>query len=258
MGKEDGYNPKYQTHKSWATLSFNRKTYSYFGNPKEYSRQLFASSIENHQVVSLEIHTAKLNTDYGRDTIFSDKLLIDVELSINQFAEAITSLNHEAVPCTLRWFNGEQMPDPPARSKRIEYDEKFKVEMEEVVNSNNKFLERIDAILSKPKYGKEDKAEIKKELNMMLAAISDRVPFLKKMFSEQMDETVVEAKSEFNEWLDAKLRSVGLQDFKKELLQVKAQKALESKEWCDHELKCASLPTHLERVKREQHGESMA
>jgi hypothetical protein len=55
--------------------------------------------------------------------------------------------------------------------------------------------------------------------------IKSNIPFIKRQFSEQMDQTVVEAKNEVSTFLEDTIKKLGLEEYKKEL-----QKSLESKE----------------------------
>ena len=52
--------------------------------------------------------------------------------------------------------------------------------------------------------------------------IESNVPFMKKEWSEQLNQTVVEAKNEIGAFLDDKIKTLGLEGYKKEL-----QKSLE-------------------------------
>jgi hypothetical protein len=52
----------------------------------------------------------------------------------------------------------------------------------------------------------------------MNAQITSQVPFIKKTFTEQMDKTANEAKFEVTQFIEEKLKRLGLEKFKDQLL----------------------------------------
>jgi hypothetical protein len=160
---------------------------------------LFGSSIQQRTFMRIDISKAVLIRDLSRDWIMGDKgmPIISVYLSPSQFADAITSLNQgEGTPCTINFVDGHEVKEPILESKRVQFDNEFEDKMKEVTSATNEFYTKIDAILSKPSIGKHDRELIKKQLDQLKMQIESNVPFIKRQFTEQMDETVVEAKNE--------------------------------------------------------------
>jgi hypothetical protein len=185
---------------------------------------LFGSSIQQHTFIEISISKAILMRDLSRDWIMSDHgfPIVSVYLSPSQFADAITSLNQgEGTPCTISSIDGHKIKEPILESKRVQFDNEFEDLMKEVADNSNRFYVRISEILSKPSIGKHDREEIKKELDQLKMQIESNMPFIKRQFSEQMDETVVEAKNEITAFLEDKIKKLGLEGAKKEI-----QKAL--------------------------------
>lgn len=189
---------------------------------------LFGSSIQQRTFIRIDISKAILMRDLSRDCIMSDHgvPIVSVYLSSSQFADAITSLNQgEGTPCTISFMDGHEVKEAQLESKRVQFDTEFEDHMKEIASANNRFYTKISEILTKPSIGKHDKAEILKQLDQLKMQIESNVPFIKRQFSEQMDETVVEAKNEVTAFIEDKVKKLGLEGYKKEL-----QKSLEFKE----------------------------
>lgn len=178
---------------------------------------LFGSSLKQRTFIQITISKALLHRDLNYDSYFPKETLINLYLSPSQFADAITSFNTGGVPCTFEWYNGDHIPEPPFENRRIQFDDEFTKHMEDTISENNKFIVKIQEILAKPNIGKKDREEIEKQLDMLMAQISSSLPFIKKQFTEQMDQTVTEAKIELTQHIEEKLKSLGLEKFKDQL-----------------------------------------
>lgn len=175
---------------------------------------LFGSSIKQRSFIQVEIHRAILHRDLNRDDYFPEQLLLNLYMSPSQFADAITSFNTSGVPCTIEWFGGEHIEEPPYENKRVQFDEEFEKKLRDTVSDDNEFIVEIQKILGKPNIGKHDKEEILKQLNMLRMQIASNIPFIKESFSEQMDLTVIEAKNEVSHLIEEKLKALGLEKYK--------------------------------------------
>jgi len=181
---------------------------------------LFGSSIQQRTFIKVDISKAILMRDLSRDWIMSDHEvpIVSVYLSPSQFADAITSLNQgKGTPCTINFVEGHEVKEAQLESKRVQFDDEFEDKMKEVISDTNKFYIKISEILSKPSIGKRDKAEILKQLDQLRMQIKSNIPFIKRQFSEQMDQTVVEAKNEVSTFLEDTIKKLGLEEYKKEL-----------------------------------------
>jgi hypothetical protein len=185
---------------------------------------LFGSSIQQRTFMRIDISKAVLVRNIGRDYIMSDHgvPIISVYLSPSQFADAITSLNQgEGTPCTINFVDGHEVKEAILENKRVQFDNEFEDKMREVTSATNEFYTKIEAILSKPSIGKHDRELILKQLDQLKMQIESNVPFIKRQFTEQMDETVVEAKNEILNFLEDRIKTLGLEAHKREI-----QKAL--------------------------------
>ena len=200
------------THPSFGIISVSRGTSSGKMN-------LFNASIQQNHFILIEIQRASLYRSVYHDSVFPEGIpIVRLYMSPSQFADLITSFNTSGTPCTLDNVNGVRMPEPEYVNKREQIDDDFKKKMDEVASFTNEFYTKIQEILTKPNIGKSDKKEILKLLDIMSAQITSNVPYIKKTFTEQMDKTANEAKFEVTQFIEEKLKRLGLEKFKDQLL----------------------------------------
>ena len=199
------------THPSFGIISVSRGTSSGKMN-------LFNSSIQQNHFIQIDIQRASLYRNVYHDSVYPEELIVRLNMSPSQFADLITSLNTVGSPCTLITVNGERMPEPEYVNKRVQIDDDFKKKMDDVSSISNEFYTKIQEILMKPNIGKNDRKEILKLLDTLNAQITSNVPFIKKTFTEQMDKTANEAKFEVTQFIEEKLKRLGLDKFKDQLL----------------------------------------
>lgn len=227
MGSES----RTETHPSYGVITITNVTHGAgLGSTAKWKgKALFGSSILHDTTVNLAIHKATLQRDVHHDWIHpEDAPLIEVEMSSTQFAEAITSIgNASGTPITIVNLNGQQIPDPPFTNKRIQIDSEFEEYLNSIGSKTNLYYTKIGRILAKPNLGKKDRDEIRTELTQLQQAITSNLPFIKEQFSEQMDATVQEAKSEFESFIEIKLQKLGLEGFKKELAKLRSSEVMQ-------------------------------
>ena len=122
-----------------------------------------------------------------------------------QFAELITNMNTTGVPVTITNIGTERLDDPPILNKREVFDE----EAEEVVSKTkqraNDIIAKVQNLFeSKKSLTKKDKEEILRELNQLRMATFDHLPFMQKMFNEQMNKSVISAKANIAAFIEQK------------------------------------------------------
>lgn len=206
-------NKKTYEHESYAMLGLTRST-------SNRGKNLFGSSIQHSNVITLRIKPARVDRHLNRDWFHATRIsYIEVDMSYSQFAEAITSMNvGDGVPVTLTYLNGKQIEDCPHIEKRQEFEEEFKNEMIKIGQSLRKLTEQTEAILNEKKPPtKADKEAILNGIKSLRQEIESNVPFIQSSFNEQMDKTVLEAKGEVEGFVMHKVISAGLEGLQKEL-----------------------------------------
>lgn len=198
---------KTYNHPSYGTISFNRTQGS--------ARPLFGSSIEHRSVIVLTIKHAELRHKSSRDSIYGNKIIVKAEMSPTQFADAIINLNSAEIPITLNCIPSENqynIPEPPYQNKVTEFNKEFGDYMGDLAS---KFDEVIDL-------AKKTKAQARlvKALELLKQGYKSNVPFVANSFSEQMENTVKEAKGEVEAFITAKVAQYGIDAIKQQAPQL--------------------------------------
>ena len=122
-------------------------------------------------------------------------MIVEVEMSYTQFAEAITSLNiGEGIPVTITKVNGTFVEPCP-------YSDRQKVMRREVDEATRDLVRQLE----------KRSEEIQKLLDeKRVLSREDRRNIVSTLFAEQMDKTVTEAKGEFETYLQNKMNSIAL------------------------------------------------
>ena len=127
----------------------------------------------------------------------------------------MTSMNTTGVPCTIKWFEGKSIKPFEFESSRVQIDKEFQKKMSDITSTTNEYYTKIQKILDKPHIGKKDRTEILQQIEMLQCQIQNNLPYMKKVWTRQMDKTVLEAKREFETFVDTQLKNVGLPELKK-------------------------------------------
>lgn len=214
-------NKEKETHESYGMLGFYRTQ----GTPVN----LFGSSIKHQHTIRMTLKKAAKGRSLNRDWYYGEEEIVEVEMSQNQFAELITSLNvGDGVPVTIRRLNGKHMAECPEESKRELFEKEFESKMIALSSKLKMLTEETERILndkSAPK--KADKELILKQIKMLQQEIESNIPFVASQFNEQMDKTVTEAKAEVEAFVMNKVHSLGIEGLKSEMLMLKHPKETE-------------------------------
>ena len=183
-------------------------------------RALFGSSIQSQQTIILTISRAEHDRSLNKDWYHSKGELIEIEMSNNQFAELMTSFNMgSGIPVTIKHINHEMYPDAPFQAKGDIFSAEFQKQMHNYGVEMKKTIETAtDILTNKANIGKGDRDVILKSLDRLVTHVTNSIPFVADQFREQMDKTVVEAKSEVEAFIEHKIRSTGMEalGYKKE------------------------------------------
>ena len=87
---------KKEKHPSYGMLGFSRRQGS--------KTNLFGSSIQHQNTISMTLRQGEMHRGLNTDWFFGGDVIVEVEMSQAQFAEAITSMNMgSGVPVTIRY-----------------------------------------------------------------------------------------------------------------------------------------------------------
>jgi predicted transcriptional regulator len=194
---------KYEKHESYGMIQISRLSGGL--------SNLFGSSIQHGHTIAVRIKTAKLCRYLNTDWYHDQDEVVEIELSPTQFTEAITNMNTNGVPCTIRRVQGKRMENPPSKNKKQEFEDEFSDRMKEVAKKLSKLTEQTEKILSSKKAPtKAEKETILHEIGMLNQEVRSNMPFAYRCFNEQMDKTVTEAKGEVEAFVTNKITSLGI------------------------------------------------
>lgn len=197
---------EYEKHDSWGMVGLYHQHHG--------GRELFGSDVTNYNTVCLKIKTALCSRDLGRDWRMGDKTLIEVTLSANQFADMLTNMNiGDGVPCTIEYVCGKGMIEYKPQKPKLEIIEEERDELaEKAVTNIQESIGKVNELMRAHKLSKFAGEQLLKPL---MDAYSDLVgggkAFYKKQAKQEVENIVVEAKRQVQEYVDSKIYSTGLQ-----------------------------------------------
>jgi len=176
--------------------------------------QFFGSDLSQNGGVSITISKADSVRSLSHDRYHSGEDLIRVELSANQFVDAITSgMNTQGVPCTIKRYGNEKI-------EQIDHiEDKREAFSNEMIDTHRQYDKRIDDILKllEGNIGKRKSDEIRHELIILKSHVSSNTNFVMKSFNEAMDKTVTEAKHSISNYIDSKVHTLGIEAMREQL-----------------------------------------
>lgn len=174
---------------------------------------LFGSSIMHASGMTLTIRRGEKRRDLHREWYYGGDIIAEITLSPAQFAEMITTPNvGSGVPCTLNYIIGEgSKAECPEHKQRQLFEQEFEDDVRKAMADASQIVKDVTTLLE----GKEaiklsDRKAIIGKLTMLAQHINSNMPFVQAQFNEAMDKTVTEAKAEVEEFINAKIHSLGI------------------------------------------------
>lgn len=193
-------------HESFGMIDISRFT----SNGSQY----FGSDLVHNGGISITISNAEKVTKLNSDWFHAREELIGIELSHNQFVDAITSgMNTSGVPCTIKRYGKN-------RIEQIDHIEDKKEQFSNNMKDTHiEYKKRIDGILNmlEGNIGKRKANDIKHELEVLKSHIASNTNFVMTCFNEAMEKSVTEAKHSIANYIDHKVHSLGIEGLRDEL-----------------------------------------
>lgn len=199
-----------EQHESFGLLSFCRQSGS--------KRALFGSSIMHNNTISLKISHADDTRDLNRHHYYGYEKIIEVEMSATQFTDAITNMNTQGTPVTIRQLEGKNMEQTPFEGKVKQFEDEFREDIQEVLGRTGKLMKMVEEKLKAPgTISKATRLELAEELYHIEQDIRANLPFVHKQFNRQMDKTMTEAKGEIEAFFTNAIYALGSEKLVEEL-----------------------------------------
>lgn len=175
--------------------------------------RLFGSPLATHYgTIRLTISKGKWIHSLNHDRYFGmNKDFIEIEMSAAQFADAITSLNlGSGTPCTIRYVDGERIPDPPDHATEAEHiRDNFENTLDKYKAKAHTYRKRIEELTGK--LSQKVRNEIRIALDVMEDQLGSNIPFVVKQFQEATTRISTSAKAEVEAFVTGVVRAAGLQ-----------------------------------------------
>lgn len=197
----------FEKDKSWGTIVFNR---CYGGGGTE----LFGSDIKNNTYIELTIKHAQKCRSLGRDFTMGDDTVVQVKLSPLQFSELLTNMNvGDGVPCTIKYTQKDGFIEYKSEKRKIEI---ISAEREKATDTQIETLktiyDNIVNLLNTNKIPKTQGREIVDKLSCVLNFLENGgSDFLRKQSNEEIENMILEAKTQVSDYVNTKIFSVGLE-----------------------------------------------
>lgn len=192
-------------HETYGVIRGSRRTTK--GTP------LFGTSVSHNQTISITLLTATHKRDLANDFISGKREIIEVELSENQFAQFITSMNqHSGTPCTIRHINGKRTGPTPFISKQEVFQQEFEKKMSNLAVDIKKTIQTsTDILTNKATLNKDDRKMLLQNIKTLTDEVANNIPFVREQFREQLDNMITEAKVELEAFAENLIRTKGLE-----------------------------------------------
>lgn len=198
-----------------STLGGKRKSHPSYGMISFHKTQcspvpLFGSSIKHGNPIRLTIKHADIDRHLNNDWYYGNGIICEIEMSNSQFAEAITSMNTEGVPCTVLFTEQDgTMPRCDYVSKVEQFQDEFKQSIANKKSTIDDGIKEITQLFEERKtLRKQDKEKILSILNAAKADYNGNTSFIYNQFNEQMNNTVKEAKGEIEAFMEHQIRKI--------------------------------------------------
>lgn len=190
-----------EKHPSYGILNIFRSS----GSPQS----LFGSSIEHSQTITFSISEGSRVRDLNRYWYHTEEPLVEIEMSPTQFIDAITHMNGEGVPVTIRKVGRERRIHKPHSSIKKLIQKEFDKDLKEIMDKSTQALEKLNDSLKTPSPRKADIREAISRLTSVIQDIKSNLPFVNTSFHKQMDKTITEAKGEIEAAFSDRIYALG-------------------------------------------------
>ena len=178
---------------------------------------LYGSRLQHHDVISIQISRSVMDRHLHHDSYFAETLpIIEVHLSNVQFAEMLTNMNTQGVPCTINSFNGEHIEEPDSIETIVQ---SFKEELMEKTTDVRRRVKDAQSLLNNmmdsKTVKKSDVETILNKINTIECDLSSNLKFLHDTFVRAMEDGVQKAKAEFDAHVLHVAQETGIEQLRK-------------------------------------------
>ncbi len=196
-----------KTHPAFGMLAISRVSGS-------HGSKLFGSDIEPSSTIQIEVTQGMEHWHLHQKWFHGGrKLLVSLEMSAIQFAEAITTLNHgSGVPCTIRFADGKEVPgfhDDDNLHQQIKED--LRDDTKEISAGLKTLETELVSALAESGMSKVRQKRIMDVITRVRMNLDSNMPFVLEQYQEALDKTRAAAKADVDAFLLHVLNKLGVQ-----------------------------------------------
>lgn len=197
-------------HPSYGMLRLTRSTVSGEGTA------LFGSSIMHNNVIRLTISRGEVIRGGSIDRYLAkeekEDRIVEVEMSYTQFAEMVTSFNvGDGVPVTITNIGGQYIAPCPVEDRKGTMRKEAEETIDGILTELETRMEEIDRLLGEKRVlSKDDRNRILSVLGNVRRTLASEIPGMYKLFRQQLEETVAEARGEFESYLLGRMEGIAM------------------------------------------------
>lgn len=185
-----------QRHESFGQLHFGRWT-------SGGKHAFYGSDLKHDRGITMTLHTSKLSRSLNMDRHFADQVVVEVQMTEAQFAEAISTLNiGSGVPVTIVHRHTEgfrRMEACPFVHKGDQVLKEVRDDAKRATVEMRAAIQRLEGLLNAPGgISKGALKEILGDLKSGASAADDHLPFIVDQFSKVVEKMVVDASATIN------------------------------------------------------------
>lgn len=175
---------------------------------------LFGSSIKHGNIINMSISHGEYERGINHDWYHARGRICEIELSLSQFADIITSIGSgDGTPCTIYFTERDgYAPKVDYVSKVEQFSTEFDNQLQGVQQNLDETYSLVKQLFdSKKTLNKSDKELILNALYSAKQNVGCNASYVYDSFNEQMDKTIKEAKGELEAFMQAKLHHLAVE-----------------------------------------------
>jgi hypothetical protein len=191
---EDNKVPE-EEHPAYGMLAINKISLG----GMNVKHKFFGSDLDDHySAVRIRIGHGCRVRGTGHDWYRATDRLIEVDLTMSQFADMLTCMNvGDGVPCTIRHVNGVATPElPKAETSADRSRDDIKRTAKKISTDAITLMKKMEAAFNEPTVNKKARTDLLHDLRMVVQGIESNLTFVLTTFQEAVNTTVSQAKSE--------------------------------------------------------------
>lgn len=182
------------------------------------SNRFVGSTVPSDTAIRIQIRQAeKYSDEFNKEKFYSKSNIVEVEMTPNQWAELITTLNYgTGTPCTITRVGGEEIHQTYETESVFEYyNDKLKDRFLDVQSGfEESFKDAKEILDNKKSITKADRDTIRRAYNQLERFFGDSAPFMQKLFKEDIQKHTVDAAIAFKNDMDSIIKSLSKEQLK--------------------------------------------